>query len=122
MFLLVFQRLLLEAILDIVYFPVWWFTKGLAHAARWCFGLLKSGNNTLAPGLWIANIFVPMYGQFDWQGRIISFLMRFVQIIARSIALIAWLVFCFALFLIWILLPLAVVYGLAGPRIPKPNF
>jgi hypothetical protein len=27
------------------------------------------GNAQFAPGLWFLNIFVPMFGQYDWQGR-----------------------------------------------------
>jgi len=112
MFLIVFQRLLLETIFDFIYFPIWWYTKGMVHAAKWCFDLLKRGNQTLAPGLWLANIFVPMFGQNDWQGRIVSFFMRLVQVIFRGIALIFYLIFCVILFLLWLLLPVAVVYGL----------
>lgn len=110
MSILILQRLLLEAVLDIIYFPIWWYTKGLAHAARWCFGLFARGNENLAPGLWLANIFVPMYGQFDWQGRIISFLMRLVQIFARTVALFVWLSLCLVLFFCWLALPAWVVY------------
>jgi len=110
MYILILQRLFLEAVLDIIYFPVWWYTKGLAHAWRWCFNLLRSGNQNLAPGLWLANLFVPMYGQFDLQGRIISFLMRSVQIFARTIALAVWFSVCLFLFLCWLALPALVAY------------
>jgi hypothetical protein len=106
---LILQHLLLESILDIFYFPVWWYTKGARFAARYAFYLLKSGNANLAPGLWLANLLVPMYGQFDLQGRIISFFMRLVQIIARTFGLLIWLAFCFILFLIWLGLPILVL-------------
>lgn len=114
MFILVLQRLLAEALLDIFYFPLWWFSGGIKAAGGWCFGLLKAGNDELAPALWLENIFVPMYGQYDWQGRIISFLMRFVQVIARTIALFFWALICLALFLIWLALPVVVVWGLVN--------
>jgi hypothetical protein len=74
--------------------------------------LLKTGNESLAPGLWLANLFVPMYGQFDFQGRVISFLVRLVQIIVRIFGLFLWLIFCSILFLIWLALPIVVFYGL----------
>jgi len=112
MYALIFQRLLLEGFLDIFYFPLWWYTKGLTHAGGWCFDLLKFGNQRLAPGLWLANIFVPMFGQFDFQGRIISFLMRSTQIIFRTTTLTFWLIFCFILFAIWIALPIAAGAGI----------
>jgi hypothetical protein len=110
--IIILQRLLAEFVLDIIYFPVWWYTKGAIHAWRWCFDLLRNGNANLAPGLWLANLFVPMYGQFDLQGRIISFLMRLVQILVRTIALAVWIVLCLALFLCWLGLPVLVVYGI----------
>ena len=106
--LIIFQRLLLEAILDIFYFPIWWYTKGAAHALRWCFNLLKTGNENLAPALWLGNLFVPMFGQFDWQGRIVSFFMRLVQIFARSVALAVWLGLCLVLFFCWLSLPVLI--------------
>ncbi|OGH93229.1 MAG: hypothetical protein A2563_01320 [Candidatus Magasanikbacteria bacterium RIFOXYD1_FULL_40_23] len=112
MFILILQRLFLEAILDVFYFPVWWYTKGALHALRQCFQILKNGNASLAPGVWIVNLFVPMYGQFDIQGRIVSFFMRIVQIIARTFALALWFGFCSVLFIIWLALPVVVFYGI----------
>ena len=112
MSILILQRLFLEAVLDIFYFPIWWYTKGAAHALRGCFNLLKLGNENLAPGLWLANLFVPMFGQFDWQGRIISFFMRLAQIFVRAIALVVWLGLCLVLFLCWLVLPILVFRGM----------
>ena len=111
MTIIILQRLLLEAILDIFYFPIWWYTKGAAHALRWCFNLLKTGNANLAPGLWLANLFVPMFGQYDFQGRLVSFFMRLAQIFARSVALFVWFSLCFVLFLAWLGLPIIVFRG-----------
>ena len=110
--IIILQRLLLEALLDIFYFPIWWYSKGALHALRWCFNLLKLGNENLAPGLWLANLFVPMFGQYDLQGRIVSFFMRLVQIIARSIGLVLWLIVCLAFFSAWLALPVLVFYWL----------
>ncbi|OGH88467.1 MAG: hypothetical protein A3J93_04355 [Candidatus Magasanikbacteria bacterium RIFOXYC2_FULL_42_28] len=111
MFILVLQRLFIEAIVDILYFPFWWYTLGTLRAARFCLAILAWGNRTFAPGLWLKNIFVPMYGQSDWQGRVISFFMRVVQIIARAFALAVWLGACVILFSFWLLLPIFVIWG-----------
>ena len=112
MYLIIFQRLLGEALLDVLYFPLWWYSGGLKHAGVKCWQWMKIGNRTLAPGLWLGNIFVPMFGQTDWQGKIISFFMRCVQIIARAVALVVWSALSVACWLIWLLLPAAAVYGL----------
>ncbi|MDD2757772.1 MAG: hypothetical protein PHD72_00140 [Patescibacteria group bacterium] len=120
MFILVLQRVLVGAVLDIFYFPLWWYTVGAKHALLWCVGLLAYGNDNFAPGLWLKNIFVPMYGQYDFQGRIISFLMRLAQIIGRSVALAVWLVLCLILFFIWLLIPVVIVWGLTRAlSVPK---
>lgn len=110
--IIIFQRLLLEFAWDFIYFPIWWYTKGAVHALRWCLNLFLHGNENLAPGLWLANLFVPMFGQFDIAGRIVSFLMRLVQIFARSVALFVWFTLCLALFFCWLGLPVLIAYGL----------
>ncbi|MFA7653462.1 MAG: hypothetical protein WCX97_00250 [Candidatus Magasanikbacteria bacterium] len=112
MWILVFQQLVVEALLDIIYFPLWWYTGGVARAGRFCLDLFKDGNDDLAPGLWMQNIFTPMYGQYDWQGRIISFFMRLFQVFFRLFGLLVWAVFCFGLFIVWLALPLVVLWGL----------
>jgi len=111
MFILVLQRIFFEAFFDILYFPIWWYSSGAIKSALWCYSVFQTGNNLFAPWLWLKNIFVPMYGQYDWQGRIVSFFMRLVQIIARSFALLIWLAFSILLFFIWLALPVAVVAG-----------
>ncbi len=112
MWVLIFQRLFIEAFLDLFYFPLWWYTLGAKHALFWCINLLKYGNEMFAPGMWLQNIFVPMYGQYDWQGRMISFFMRLAQVVFRFIALIIWLVICILLFFVWLALPIVVIAGI----------
>jgi len=105
-------RIILEALGDLVYFPLWWYSAGVKYTGLKIWAFIIFGNSNLAPGIWIKNLFVPMYGQHDIQGRIISFFLRLVQIIARGAALIAWVVIAAILFLIWLMLPAAAVYGL----------
>jgi hypothetical protein len=112
MFVLILQRLLIEAVLDIIYFPVWWFTAGVVHAGKWCANLFRAGNFRLAPGLWLKNIAVPMYGQYDWQGKIISFFMRLIQVIFRSSLLLVWLAVCLSFFVFYLLLPVVATIGI----------
>jgi hypothetical protein len=110
MFLIIFQKLLLDALLDFFYFPIWWYSQGVSYIAQKCYRLFLLGNEELAPGVWLKNLFVPMFGSRDLEGKIISFFMRLVQIFARGAALVVWLVFCFVLFFSWIFFPLLVVY------------
>jgi len=110
--ILVIQRLFLELLLDIIYFPLWWYTGGVKHAIKYCYGVLQSGNMFLSPMLWLKNIFVPMYGQSDFQGRLVSFFMRLVNFIGRSIALFFWIFVVIFIFLLWLAFPVFVVWML----------
>lgn len=112
MWIFVLQRLTLEFLFDFFYFPLWWYTGGAKQAVKYCFGLLQDANMFLAPGLWLKNIFVPMFGQTDWQGRIMSFFMRLVNILFRSLGLFISLVVVLLLFTIWLALPVFVFYML----------
>jgi len=112
MWLLVIQRLLIEALLDFIYFPFWWYTSGLKHWLFVLVRLFKDGNLILLPGLWLKNLFVPMFGQTDFQGRLMSIFMRLVNVIARGIALFVWFLIIVIIFLLWIVFPIFVLFML----------
>ncbi|HAZ28938.1 MAG TPA: hypothetical protein DCY48_04155 [Candidatus Magasanikbacteria bacterium] len=112
MWILVFQRIAIEFILDVLYFPLWWYTAGAKHTLLFCVRLFQDANLSFAPLLWLKNLFVPMFGQRDLQGRLMSIFMRFVNVIGRSIALTVWFGVLVCLFLAWMIFPLAVSYML----------
>lgn len=112
MYYIIFQRLCLEAVADIFYFPLWWYTKGFKKAIDWAITWIKISNARLAPGLWLKNIFVPMYGQHDFTGKAISFFMRTVQIIFRTFVLIIFTFGCFVLVAVWLVFPMFTLAGL----------
>ncbi|MFH0857660.1 MAG: hypothetical protein V1848_02835 [Candidatus Magasanikbacteria bacterium] len=107
---LIFQKLFLEYIIDFLYFPLWWYTKGIRHITTNLFSLFETGNILMSPGLWLKNIFVPMYGQYDWQGRLVSFFVRFGNVIARAFGLVFWVFILFVLLIAWIMLPPFCIY------------
>lgn len=110
MWLMVAQRIIIDFFLHLFYFPIWWYSGGLVHVGKACIRMVQSTNYTLAPGLWLKNIFVPVYGADDWQGRIISFFLRLVNVIVRGFMLLVWIGFVLFLFSLWIVLPLFFVY------------
>jgi hypothetical protein len=97
---------------DILYFPAWWYSRGLFNTVKNMLDFLSQRQKSLALMVWIKNIHKPMYGQYDWQGIIISVFMRIVQIIIRSIIMLFWCLFAIAVILVWIFLPLLVIYEL----------
>jgi len=110
----VFTKLVAQFFLDIFYFPVWWYSLGAKRAFLACTDLIAEGNGNLAPGLWLKNIFVPMFGQTDWQGRITSFFMRLVNVIGRGMGLLIWTMVVWILFLMYLTIPIIVVFQIAS--------
>src|SRR3989338_6888080 len=100
----------IELIGDVLYWPLWWYTQGVVNAGRFCIRELVAQEERLGLTIWATNIFTPMFGQYDWEGRLISFFMRLLQIIVRGVALLVWAVVMVALFLGWLLLPLLIAY------------
>lgn len=105
MFFLAFQRILFQLLLDIVYFPLWWYTRGFGKVVIGIYHSLEDANASFAPGLWLRNIFTPMYGQRDIEGRLMSVFMRIVNIIGRTIALLIWAFVLWIALLLWLFLP-----------------
>ncbi len=99
-----------ELVNEIIYFPVWWYSKGLINLIEILEKFLINKEKSLALLVWIKNIFRPMYGQFDWVGVLISFFMRLFQIIVRSLMMILWLLLAFFILCFWLILPLLVIY------------
>jgi len=99
-----------EIVGSILYFPLWWYSRGLLNLGNFILQFLSDRQRSLALLVWIKNIHKPMYGQTDWQGRLISLFMRVVQIIFRAIAMAFWLLVAAAIALFWFVLPLFVFY------------
>lgn len=59
--------------------------------------------------IWLKNFFVPMYGQYDWTGRLISVFMRLVILIGRFIALIVEAIVYVLLLGLWLASPPALL-------------
>lgn len=98
-----------DVFLDIFYFPIWWYTKGIKKTAFFCVDKIRELEYGLALKIWVVNIFKPMYAQYDIEGRIVSFIMRVFQIILRAAAYAAGVIFILFLFIIWIIAPVFVV-------------
>jgi len=91
----------------ILRFPVWWYTRGLVSAAQAGLRAVQSYAAMLAVGVWVRNVFVPMFGARDWQSRIISFFMRVFQIIARSLIVCLFATIVLIALVLYTVLPVA---------------
>lgn len=79
--------ILFDLVGSVAWFPIWWYSRGLFGLIGWMKRELQYRVRAYAFAVWIKNFFVPMYGQHDWVGRIISVFMRFFVILGRGIAL-----------------------------------
>ena len=101
-----------EIVGDLLYWPIWWYTRGISRAGLFALAEIKSQARRLGVGVWVKNIFVPMFGQYDIEGRLISFFVRLIQIIIRTVATVLWATIVLLIFGLWVLLPLIAVYFL----------
>lgn len=85
----IFKLLLIDFAGSFLYFPVWWYTVGLKRLAYRFARDLKYRVASYGLKIWIKNFFVPMYGQHDWTGRLVSLWMRFVVLVGRVVGLAA---------------------------------
>lgn len=104
---------LVDLIGDLLYWPVWWYTRGFVKTARFFGMILRNKERQLGIRVWMRNLFVPMFGQYDMEGRLISFFARIVVIGYRSVVLFIWTLAIVAIILSWLLLPLVVYWQLA---------
>ena len=111
--LLAVRILAIDAVASILYFPVWWYTAGALRAARYSAGVVAGAARSFGVRVWLKNLFRPMYGQYDFASRIISFFMRLAMIVYYSAVLLVLSAVMAALFLLWLAIPGIVVYGLA---------
>ena len=103
-------KLLIELVRDILYFPIWWYSRGLLKIIISMKDFLSDRQKQLALIIWIKNIFRPMYGQYDWQGMIISFFIRLFQIIVRGVLMLFLFIGAVVVVLTWLILPIFTIY------------
>jgi len=106
------KLLLIDLIGEILYFPIWWYTKGLKKIALYVFESIRNSKRNLAIGLLFKNFFKPMFGQYDREGRIISLFMRFFITLFWSILFLITTVLYTLLLIFWIFLPVVVSWGI----------
>ncbi len=102
--------LVTDIILDVVRFPVWWYTRGALHVAGWYGQQLAFGIDRLALLVLLKNLGRPMFGDYSKQGRLISFFVRIVQLVVSTILFFGWVVWHTLVFLAYCILLPAVIW------------
>ncbi len=107
---LVFRTLLSEGIREGIFWPVWWYSRGLGETSTWLLRSVKGSVKFFGVDVWVKNWFVPMYGDASIAGSLISFGVRSVVILVRGLGVILWFALSILLLLVYVLVfPLAFI-------------
>jgi len=106
-------KIILQLVGEILYFPLWWYSVGFFRLLKSIWQFWRGEEAALGFSVWLKNLFVPMYGQHDFAGRLISFLVRIVQIIARGLVLLVWSFILLIIIIFWLILPIILLLALA---------
>jgi len=106
-------KILIQFIWDLLYFPLWWYSRGLWGVIKWVGEFLNRKLAATGVLIWLKNLFTPMFGQRDIAGKLISFFVRVIQIIVRSIIMCFWIAFALTALVVWIIAPLVIIYQIA---------
>lgn len=99
-----------ELVGSVLHWLLWWYSTGLKKAWDRVGHMAAAGNDYLGLTVWLKNFFKPMFGQNDWQGRLVSLFMRLIQVIFRFVAWLLWDLLALAIFFFWIALPLFLIW------------
>ena len=108
------RTLVLDLLKEILYFPFWWYSRGLQRVSIYIWQAIKRLSKNLGLKIMITNIFKPMFGQHDKAGRFISFFMRLLILVAKTFVFILFSIFYIVLFIFWLALPILVILQLSA--------
>lgn len=103
--------LAVDLVASIIYFPVWWYTAGMMKVARLVSREVKSLMQTFNLKVLFQSLFIPMFGQYDLAGRIISFFVRIVYTSGLFVISVVYTTLLSVLLLLWLLLPIFILYN-----------
>lgn len=109
--ILVLRYAIKDVIGGIIFFPIWWYTVGFMTVLSWAASSIGEMSQMFGLGVWVRNLFVPMYGDTSIIGRLISFGIRLVMIAVRGAVVACWSVIVFVCVGVYLALLPAVVSG-----------
>ena len=104
--------------LDILYFPVWWYSFGLRVFVRALWRELIEVEERLSIRILLKNIGRPMYADYTRSGRIISFFFRVFLIVVRTAVLMVWFIIESIALTLWLAAPVLAISMLVRQLFP----
>ncbi len=109
---LVIKSIFLDAFWEILYFPIWWYSRGFKKAALFCLSQLKYAWRVSGTLIILRSFFKPMYNQRGWDAYLLSLIAHFWQISWRLLVLFLYLVLWLAVLLFWLFAPFFILWQL----------
>ncbi|MDD4304094.1 MAG: hypothetical protein PHW42_00770 [Patescibacteria group bacterium] len=106
----ILKLIFVDIIWKIIYFPIWWYSKGFFDLLINFIEKVKRQSYALGIFIGFKFLFRPMYAQNDFSGRIISFFMRLIVLIFKIFIFILFLVVLFFGVAIYLALPVFVIW------------
>lgn len=106
------KYIFIELIGKVIYFPIWWYSIGTKKVLIFIGREISALAQALSLKILFKNLLKPMYGDYSRSGRIISFFVRIFHFFFLLLATIIWSIILFILFLLWLVLPILVIYSI----------
>jgi hypothetical protein len=103
------RYILQRIVLDTLYFPVWWYTRGFWNVIKWAGESLKDVERMAALRIWLKAMFKPMFQDYTREGRIVSFFMRVILLIFKLLMVGVWALILLSLVCLWLGLPVVLM-------------
>lgn len=104
------KLIFVDIIWEIIYFPIWWYSKGFCDLIIYFVDKAKRQSYALGISIGFKFLFRPMYAQNDFSGRAISFFMRFFVLIFKMIFFVLFLVLLFFWVFVYLALPIFAIW------------
>lgn len=112
--------ILRELVGELLYFPVWWYSRGLVLTSRALTRRWMRLLNQLSIPILLRNMGKPMYGDYTRSGRVISFFFRIFLVVTKCVWLGVWTVIELIALAAWVAGPVVAVAMLAMQAVPQP--
>jgi len=106
------KDLFLAPLREVLYFPLWWYSRGLKKTAIFCWQRLKGGWRALALSILLKNFFKPMYGQKGLAAYVLSLNTHFWQVLWQLFLMALWAIFWLFILSTWLVLPIFIIWQL----------
>ncbi len=106
------KDLFLDTIWEVLYFPIWWYSRGFKKTVLFCWRRINNGWDVLALSIFLKSFFKPMYGQRGWDAYVLSLATHFLQLVWRLFLMAVWFLVWLFVLLLWLFLPILIIWQL----------